>query len=456
MLIAECHVAKTCRRLPGPVHRIFSPCSKLGTQQQHRSEQAGGLRLLCQKLSPQSSFAFAWDAMARARIITRCAEEAQGLAAQLHARGYTVEIVSPGQVADTPPDLEISLEECSVDEALSQAQLSAEKDLSVVIAPGAVAGMRPLAEIPFINSVNPEDIVRESERAIDPRTAQSVEEPEVYVYQDAMLSPLQRLRLPRIRFPKFSRPRLSWPLPRVRLPRPEISFHLPNLSLPRVRLRVRKPALRLPHFSWPQRALHLPIKIRLRPPSFRVPTPEFRIPRPALRILQIAWRMPRFAIPKFSLPVVRSRRSNALFWDSTVAFAILAVSVLMVGGLLHSRTPMPAYLTQQSENPAQPVSFGKTKTVSPNPAPATRTIPATRAVPDDQPNANPLAAPALAGQRKPSPQVHRNANLSPRAFNSQQSSGGEVKVARRSQSTADDGGYVADDVVIHYGSSGKN
>ena len=89
--------------------------------------------------------------MPLARIITRSTEESQEVAAQLRARGFEVEMALPGNVPIRPADLELRVEECAPEEALRRAgALSGSEDLCVFIAPGAIAGLRPIAVIPFL------------------------------------------------------------------------------------------------------------------------------------------------------------------------------------------------------------------------------------------------------------------------------------------------------------------
>ena len=89
--------------------------------------------------------------MPLARIITRSTEESQEVAAQLRARGFEVEMALPGNVPARPADLELRVEECAPEEALRRAgALSGSEDLCVYIAPGAIAGLRPIAVIPFL------------------------------------------------------------------------------------------------------------------------------------------------------------------------------------------------------------------------------------------------------------------------------------------------------------------
>ena len=101
--------------------------------------------------------------MPLARIITRSTEESQEVAAQLRARGFEVEMALPGNVPIRPADLELRVQECAPEEALRRAgALSGGEDLCVFIAPGAIAGLRPIAVIPFLP-----ELLREKEVITD-------------------------------------------------------------------------------------------------------------------------------------------------------------------------------------------------------------------------------------------------------------------------------------------------
>jgi hypothetical protein len=422
--------------------------------------------------------------MPLARIITRSAEDARELSRQLRVRGFAVEIVSPEQIVDTSADLVIRLDECSISEALSNPGLFPDKNLPVFVAPGAIAGGRPFTQNPSVaqmedqrleqlppeNPVPTAQINNQSETpGVDGETRReppAAQEPEVYVYQDAMLSPLQRLRLPRFRLARIRWPQLHWPRismprpslrwPRLRIPRPELSF-----PLPRVGLRIPKPNFHLPRFSWHRPSFHWPrIKVRL-------PRPALHVPRVALRVPRVHWGIPRMrgattkaasswrnattATSPESMDLSRvsrqprSMRNITVFWDSAVAFGILAVCALMVGGLLHSQTPLPASLTQ-TENRGQRVPFAKVSAVSPSASANTHTP----AIAAEEITTPPIAAPQIAAQTKPSPEIARHAaKLSRRSAGSHRPAG-NVRLAQRSRSM-EDGDYVADDVVIHYG-----
>jgi hypothetical protein len=423
--------------------------------------------------------------MPLARIITRSPEESRELAAKLRARGYSVEMVSPEQIPETAADVEVTLEECTPEEALIKAGLVFDvkdfevKDLCVFIAPGAIAGPRPIAEIPFIapqqqdsaplenlvslpnisssahnetqrsvrndetavRRIGEEKLGREHEQAAKPVSVEpSRSASEVYVYQDAVLSPLQRLRLPQLRLPGLRLPRVS-----LRIPRP--SFRLPRWSLP--------------HFSWPPLSLRPP-RLRLRLPrlSFRLPHWALRVRRINLGIPRPSFRMPQFllnrghsAILAPALQVrrprlpIRSRlpRSSAAFWDGAVALGILAVSVLLVVGLVHRPAAMPAAIVERSQRTEQRVPFAAIKPVS-------RAVPAQVVSPRAKSAGAPVQAPPVAVQKEKLPPKTQIAKPAPAVSKSALISRSKVtSTVRRHRSTSAEGDYVAEDVVVHYG-----
>jgi len=121
--------------------------------------------------------------MPLARIITRSTEESQEVAAQLRARGFEVEMALPGNVPIRPADLELRVQECAPEEALRRADaLSGSEDLCVYIAPGAIAGLRPIVVIPFL----PE--LREKAPITDSVTASAQPEASVPELSEANIS----------------------------------------------------------------------------------------------------------------------------------------------------------------------------------------------------------------------------------------------------------------------------
>jgi hypothetical protein len=422
--------------------------------------------------------------MPLARIITRSPEESRELAAKLRARGYSVEIVSPEQVPETVADVEVTLEECTPEEALIKAGLVFDvkdfevKDLCVFIAPGAIAGPRPIAEIPFIappqqdsaplenlvslpniassarnetqrslrndesaRRTGEEKVGRDDEQAEKPVSLEpSRNTSEVYVYQDAVLSPLQRLRLPPLRLPGLRMPRVSW-----RIPRP--SFRLPRWSLP--------------HFSWPRLSLRLPrLKLPLPRLSFRLPQRSLRVPRINVCIPRPSFRMPQFLLTRGHgtilaralqarrprLPIrLRLPRSSAAFWDSAVAFGILAVSGLLVAGLVHRPAAMPADIVERSQRTEQQVPFAAIKPVS-------RAVPAQVVPPRAKSTGTPVQAPQVAAQKEKLPPEQRMVKPAPAVSQSALISRSKVaSTVRRRRSASAEGDYVAEDVVVHYG-----
>ena len=98
--------------------------------------------------------------MPLARIIARDAENAHVLAKDLRARGYEVQTRLPEERSSEPADLEITLEDCTIEEALSgAAHVPVSPDLYVFIAPGAVSeNLRPIR----IASLIPEAVAAKS------------------------------------------------------------------------------------------------------------------------------------------------------------------------------------------------------------------------------------------------------------------------------------------------------
>jgi hypothetical protein len=117
-----------------------------------------------------TAFAHYWDSMPLARIITDSIDDSLELTMQLRSRGFQVETVPPGDVPNTPADLEVRLEECDSEDVLMRTAQAAEADdLWVFVAPGALdESARPMRTIPLMPAV-----IRESEvmaTAVRPKT----------------------------------------------------------------------------------------------------------------------------------------------------------------------------------------------------------------------------------------------------------------------------------------------
>ena len=90
--------------------------------------------------------------MGLARIITRLSSGYDEIERDLRARGFQVERSSPDEAAAQPADLEITIEECTAEQALIRA-MDGGGDASVFVAPGALTGRaQPIAAIPFVSS----------------------------------------------------------------------------------------------------------------------------------------------------------------------------------------------------------------------------------------------------------------------------------------------------------------
>src|SRR5437870_5532534 len=90
--------------------------------------------------------------MGLARIITRLSSGYDEIERDLRARGFQVERSSPDEPGAQPADLEITIEECTAEQALIRA-MDGGGDASVFVAPGALTGRaQPIAAIPFVPS----------------------------------------------------------------------------------------------------------------------------------------------------------------------------------------------------------------------------------------------------------------------------------------------------------------
>jgi hypothetical protein len=96
--------------------------------------------------------------MPLARIITRIKQDADELANDLRGRGFEIEIVSPDDVPSHSVDLEVRLEECETEDALTSAENVAQpQDVCVFIAPGAIVeSARPMVVVPLLSDSLPE------------------------------------------------------------------------------------------------------------------------------------------------------------------------------------------------------------------------------------------------------------------------------------------------------------
>ena len=320
--------------------------------------------------------------MPLARIITPCVEDSYELAAQLRARGYEVETVLSGAEPSTQPaHLEVTLEECTPEEALVRADLlPGREDRCVFIAPGAIAGSSVgeqissmpefvrrspttgiervkaerleaasyLAETRFNAPAQgmgsremaaqaeldqepwpdaPAEVVHQQESTEQPAQQPSKEE-ETYVYEDAVLSPLQRIHIPRPLLRFFSLLR-SW-IAEISIPCPRFRFRFPTLRIHRPSLRIARPSLRFPR------------------PHLQLPSWRLRI-----RIRHSELRLPSVKSLGFS-----RRANSALFWNTALAFGMFAVGILFVGGFGHRRPALSQKLIDNSAN-ARQLPFAK-------------------------------------------------------------------------------------------------
>ena len=96
--------------------------------------------------------------MPLARIITRFPESSRSLVTELKARGFDVETIPPEASPSESSDLELRVEECSVEEALRRATQSGGGESSVFIASEAITPeMAPIAVLPFFQKLTEPD-----------------------------------------------------------------------------------------------------------------------------------------------------------------------------------------------------------------------------------------------------------------------------------------------------------
>lgn len=132
--------------------------------------------------------------MPLARIITDSVDDSLELTIQLRARGFQVETVAPDAVPHTLADLEVRLEECATEDALSRAsQTSTPGDLWVFVAPGALdERVRVIREIPIEPMAVPESKVVAPPRLIQQSVAPAL--PFLTPEDDPILAELVELK----------------------------------------------------------------------------------------------------------------------------------------------------------------------------------------------------------------------------------------------------------------------
>ena len=95
-----------------------------------------------------------------ARIISSNFEDALKVSEELRPLFDTIEIAAPGRAGDIPADLEISLENCTVEEALAEiGKISQDQEVSVFVAPGSIVPV----EVETVPRVEPEVIAPAAE-----------------------------------------------------------------------------------------------------------------------------------------------------------------------------------------------------------------------------------------------------------------------------------------------------
>jgi hypothetical protein len=113
--------------------------------------------------------------MPLARIVTWLAEDTDALAKDLRARGFEVVTKSPDEISSEPADLEITVDECASEDALTSASgIALAQDKCVFIAPGAIVeSFRP------VPAIRPPVMIREPEPELAYDSVQSPESDEL-------------------------------------------------------------------------------------------------------------------------------------------------------------------------------------------------------------------------------------------------------------------------------------
>ncbi|GEM_PF-3317806 len=348
--------------------------------------------------------------MPLARIITKVAEDSLELTMQLRARGFKVETVAPGQVCPTPADVEVHLDDCDAEQALSAAASAPpDEDLYVFVAPGALdERARPIKVVPlFAPSEEPAVSSR-----LGPASATVL--PFVPPEDDPILAELENERI-LAELEAVARAAgvlgVAAEKPASAPGPPEPAVGIPVTSSPVAAPRPAAPGL-----------------VEETPPSAKAPVSvesgEFWIPQvPDRPPIVVSANVP--AVPRTARPVVKvSVRTGPKFWRTVWA----STALLFLGGTLAlvvvMRPPTPRDAARSVEVVVQPA--------------APRATPATPALPGPS-----VQGPTRAGTRSgvaAADVVLRAAQLpKPKAS----------KRARHPRSSHADG-MIAEDTVVFY------
>ncbi len=267
--------------------------------------------------------------MSIARILTRSPQEAEPLAAQLRARGYTVEILAPDAETHTDVEVEVTLECCDANDALAHTTDLAAGDLDIWVARGTFADAAP---------------------------APSVQEPKA----------------------DFAAPEAVVTQPYVERERSRVMRDFAQAAGAAFRHAIRRAREYASAAAAGAGVLAHGIKTRIatQGTAWRQRRTEAQRQAIAARRTSAA-RIPRRLVPQrrpaaARLPVIRRTRSRDYEWRTAGIFSVGLAAAIMVGWAAANRrpaTPLPTSVLIRSSNVEQDVPFGPVTV----PAPGSRT-----------------------------------------------------------------------------------
>jgi hypothetical protein len=371
--------------------------------------------------------------MPLARIVARLAEHAHILAEELRARGFEVQTCSPEEQSSEPADLEISLEDCAIEDALADAaHTPLTQDAWVFIAPGAVTeNSRPirverlipgmLAAAPAME-VKTEPALQADAFAMTFPAAPSMSQQEIHSELVAQAHDAPGNSGP---VTKRAEPISSVPLRESPAAERQLAEEPPQRVV--VETRVVATVSTDPGKLNPPLSPETPAAVRRRFPSYRV-------------------RIPRMS------------RNEKLFWKIASLAAMLTFVFLLLTAASHRFSPVPAGLGPGAGEAGQPVPFAKARSDIPKVA-QTQTVLAAEPGMTAPPSKDSAAS-----------QVKLGAVISsPRAVTKDESNTGNGKVSLASSTeriaapatgqdsvARSDADYVARDTIVRYGAAARS
>jgi hypothetical protein len=415
--------------------------------------------------------------MPLARIIARDAENAHILARDLRARGYEVQTRSPEEKSSEPADLEITLEDCTIEEAVSgAAHVPVSPDLYVFIAPGAVSeNLRPIR----IASLIPEAVAAKSalEMKAEPPVRPTLAECEPPVLDPAAtaigdLGTTQELA--------ENRPAMTFQAEGLETQEPESDFipmnakitspagdqeahpdlgtELQDVPSEQESVIVQRDESASGSAVWEP----VPGEHESQPAAFESEVvaetsagTEARMDPEPMALPITGSRADDKDFPSFRVRIPRMSRNEKVFWKIAPLAAMLVIAFLLLAVSAHRFSPVPPALAPSSGS----VPFAKVKSDKPVPAPTKSIV-----------SAAPGAQNAVQTATKPTAAEPLTTNpLTPKPLlsNSDRASVGDGKVTLATSServiaskrsphlASSDEDYVAKDTIVRYGAPSR-